>query len=185
MEKPILAPDRPGAIVGVGNVLQRDDGIGVTILKYLEAAFRFPENVSLVDGGTVGAGLQSAILGKAWLLIIDALAVPGAPGEIHLIAGRDILRRSADMKMSPHQVGFFDLIQLMELRGVGAPEFSILGIVPENTGFGTELSPSVAAVMDKAVAAVLAWLAQRGVVPQPVAGEILPEYWWQRRVSAA
>ncbi len=185
MEKPTHAPDRPGAIVGVGNVLQRDDGIGVTILKYLEAALRFPANVSLIDGGTAGAALQSAILGKEWLLIIDALAVPGDPGEIRLIAGRDILRRSADMKMSPHQVSFFDLIQLMELRGVGTPEFSILGIIPENTGFGTELSPLVAASMDQAVAAVLAWLKDRGVAPEPVKGEIRPDYWWQRRTSAA
>ncbi len=134
MEKQKHAPDRQGAIVGVGNVLQGDDGIGVTILKYLEAAFRFPPQVSLIDGGTAGAGLQSAILGKQWLLIIDALAVPGNPGEIRLIAGRDILARPADLKLSPHQVSFFDLLQLMELRGLDAPEFSILGIVPQNTG---------------------------------------------------
>lgn len=182
METPKLAPDRPGAIIGVGNVLQRDDGIGVTILKYLEAAFRFPAHVALIDGGTTGAGLQSAILGQEWLLIIDALAVAGDPGEIRLIAGHDILARPADLKLSPHQVSFFDLLQLMELRGLDAPEFSILGIVPQNTDVGTEISPSVAPSIEKAAAAALEWLKIQGVLPEPVQGAIVPDYWWQRRV---
>lgn len=184
METPKHAPDRPGAIIGVGNVLQRDDGIGVTILKYLEAAFCFPPHVALIDGGTAGAGLQSAILGKQWLLIIDALAVSGAPGEIRLIDGRDILARPADLKLSPHQVSFFDLLQLMELRGLDAPEFSILGIIPQDTGVGTKISPAVAAGIAKAVAAVLDWLKIQGVVPEPVKTEIVPDYWWQRRAPS-
>jgi hydrogenase maturation protease len=173
-----------GAIVGVGNVLQSDDGIGVTILKYLEAAFRFPPHVSLIDGGTAGAGLQSAILGKQWLLIVDALAVPGDPGEIRLIAGRDIMARPADLKLSPHQVSFFDLLQLMELRGLDAPEFSILGVIPHHTGVGTELSPPVAAAVEKAVAAILKWLNAEGIAPEPVQGAITPDYWWRRQSSA-
>jgi hydrogenase maturation protease len=184
LEKQTRGPDRQGAIVGVGNVLQRDDGIGVQILKYLEAAFTFPPNVALIDGGTAGAALQSSILGKDWLLIIDALAVPGDPGEIRMISGRDILSRPSDLKLSPHQISFFDLIQLMELNGIGIAEFTIVGIVPENTGVGIDLSPAVEASIEKAVAAVLNWLKEREIVPVRVKGEITPDYWWQRRVLA-
>jgi len=170
--------DAQGAIVGVGNVLQRDDGIGVKILKYIEAAYRFPENVTLIDGGTAGAGLQSSVLGKEWLLIIDAVAVPGDPGGIHWIDGRQVLSRPADLKLSPHQVSFFDLIQLMELNGLGPKAFTILGVVPENTGVGIEISPAVDESLPEAVTSVLAWLKAKGVVPESVNERIAPDYWW-------
>lgn len=170
--------DTQGAIVGVGNVLQSDDGIGVKILKYIEAAYRFPENVTLIDGGTAGAGLQSSILGKDWLLIIDAVSVPGDPGEIHWIHGQDVMSRPSDLKLSPHQVSFFDLIQLMELNGLGPKAFTILGIVPEDTGVGTKISPMVDAIIPKAVASVLVWLDDNGINPEPFSGHILPDYWW-------
>lgn len=170
--------DKKGAIVGVGNVLQKDDGIGVRILKYLEAAYVFPENVELVDGGTAGAGLQSSVIGKDWLLIIDALAVSGNSGDIRMISGQEVLARPADLKLSPHQVSFFDLIQLMELNGIGAEEFSILGIIPEDTGVGVDMSPAVEDSIEKAVARLMDWLSEKGIAPEPVAGEVKPDYWW-------
>ena len=181
MEKPTRAPEPQAAIVGVGNLLQSDDGIGVKILKYLEAAYDFPPTVALIDGGTAGAGLQSSILGKDWLLIIDALAVAGAPGEIRLISGRDVLARPSDLKLSPHQVSFFDLIELMELKGVGFREFAILGVVPQHTGIGTDISPAVDKNVEKAAAAVVDWLGDKEIFAEPVKGEIRPDYWWQKR----
>ncbi|MFZ1984138.1 MAG: hydrogenase maturation protease [Desulfatitalea sp.] len=183
MEKQTRGHSPQGAIVGVGNVLQRDDGIGVKILKYLEAAFAFPENVALIDGGTAGAGLQSSIMEKNWLLIIDALAVPGDPGEIRMISGRDILSRPSDLKLSPHQISFFDLIQLMELKGIGIEELTILGVVPENTRVGIDISPAVDASIEKAVACILSWLQAKEIVPEPVNGKITPDYWWQKPIS--
>lgn len=178
MEKEKPEPDKIGAIVGVGNVLQKDDGIGVKILKYLEVAYDFPESVTLVDGGTAGAALQSSILGKDWLLIIDALGVSGNPGEIRMIHGNKILSRPADLKMSPHQMGFFDLIQLMELNGEGPEDFSILGIIPKDTGVGIDISSEVDASMGEAVTKILAWLSEKNVSPKPVEGAISPDYWW-------
>jgi hydrogenase maturation protease len=170
--------DKTCAIVGVGNILQKDDGIGVKILKYLEAAFAFPANVELVDGGTAGAMLQSRILGQKLLLIIDALAVPGNPGDIRMIDGKDVLSRPADRKMSPHQVGFFDMIQLMELNGQGPEEFFILGIVPGDMGVGTVITPEVDDRIPDAVNRVLEWLRERDIIPEPVAGPVRPDYWW-------
>lgn len=171
--------DKKGAIVGVGNVLQKDDGIGVKILKYLEALYEFPGNVELIDGGTAGAALQSSIVGKDWLLIIDALAVPGNPGDVRLIDGKDTLSRPADLKMSPHQVSFFDLIQLMELNGQGAEEFSIVGIIPKDTSVGIEISPEVNAGMDDALELLFTWLRAKGVTPKKAKGQVEPDYWWQ------
>lgn len=180
LEKVKPEPDKKGAIVGVGNVLQKDDGIGVKILKYLEAAYVFPGNVELIDGGTAGAALQSSILGKDWILIIDALAVPGNPGEVLLIDGKDTLSRPSDLKMSPHQVSFFDLIQLMELNGQGAEEFSIVGIIPKDTGVGIEISPEVNAGMDDAVDLLFTWLRAKGVNPKQVKGPVKADYWWHK-----
>lgn len=180
VEKAKQEPDKKGAIVGVGNVLQKDDGIGVKLLKYLEAAYVFPGNVTLVDGGTAGAALQSSIVGMDWLLIIDALDVPGPPGEIRMIDGNKTLSRPADLKISPHQMGFFDMIQLMELNGQGADEYAILGIIPKDVGVGTDICSDVEASMDSAVAQIMDWLNQRGIHPEKVSGPVSPDYWWIR-----
>lgn len=173
-------PDKKGAIVGIGNVLQKDDGIGVKILKYLEASYEFPGHVELVDGGTAGVALQSEILGKDWLLIIDALAVPGEPGDVRLIDGKDTLSRPADLKMSPHQVSFFDLIQLMELNDQGAEDFSIIGVVPKDTGVGIDITPAVNDAMDDAIDLLFTCLKAKGVTPKQVKGQVTPDYWWQK-----
>lgn len=178
MEEQRRESDKKGVIVGVGNVLQRDDGIGVKVLKYLEAAYRFPENVDLIDGGTTGAGLQSSVMGKDWLIIIDALAVSGNPGDVHLIPGGDVMGRPSDLKLSPHQVSFFDLIQFMELNGSGPEEFCIIGIVPENTDVGTEISPSVEGSIKRVADCLLGWLKEKGIAPEPVSGPVEPDYWW-------
>jgi len=178
LEKQIQESEKKGAIIGIGNVLQKDDGIGVKILKYLETTYNFPENIELIDGGTTGAALQTSIMGKHWLLIIDALAVQGMPGDIQMLSGHDFIDMPADVKLSPHQMSFFDLIQFMTFNGTGAEEFSILGVIPEDTGVGTEITPSVDESVGKAAETLISWLNKKGIMPEPASEKAEPDYWW-------
>lgn len=167
-----------GAILGIGNVLQNDDGIGIKILAYLDAHYRFPDNVELIDGGTCGATLNTAIVDKQWLIIIDALNIPGEPGEIRILAGESFINRPPQTKMSPHQVGFLDLIQLMRLEGTGPEQLELVGVIPGDLDHGAEISAAVDATIEPVIKHVLELLAKRGIVPEKRNPPAKPNYWW-------
>jgi len=167
-----------GAILGIGNVLQRDDGIGVKLLKLVESLYHFPEPVELVDGGTCGATLNTSVFGKDWLIVLDALAVPGTPGEVKVLAGNRFLDRPAQTRMSPHQIGFLDLVQLMRLEGTEPKSVDLIGIIPEDLSPGLTLSPAVERSMGAAVDRLLEILAAKGITPVKRDPPLKPDYWW-------
>lgn len=170
---------KKGAILGIGNVLQNDDGIGIKILACLDATYRFPESVELIDGGTCGATLNTTVVDKQWLIIIDALNVPGEPGEIRILAGESFINRPPQTKMSPHQVGFLDLIQLMRLEGTGPEELALVGIIPEDLDNGADITPAVNATVEPAIQKVLELLEQYDIVPEKRDPPLKPDYWWK------
>ncbi len=172
-----------GAILGIGNVLQNDDGIGIKILTYLDAHYRFPENVELIDGGTCGATLNTSIVDKQWLIIIDALNVPGEPGEIRILAGESFINRPAQTKMSPHQVGFLDLIQLMRMEGTGPEDLALVGIIPKDLSNGADISSPVEATIEPVIQKVLDLLEKHGIVPEKRDPPHTPDYWWMKPTS--
>ncbi len=99
-----------GAIIGVGNVLQQDDGIGVKLLNYIDASYKFKNTVSLVDGGTCGSALASDLVDVDWTILLDAIDVKGDPGEVKVYTKEQFMNNSSAVKMSPHQINFQDLI---------------------------------------------------------------------------
>jgi len=165
-------------ILGVGNILHSDDGIGIKILKYLDSQYEFPEDVSLVDGGTVGAQLDTSIVNKDWVIIIDALDVKGDPGEVKLLSGDAFINRPSATKMSPHQVGFLDLVQMMRMEGTEPKQLDLIGVIPANTDNGIELTPEVENAMDDAIERLLEILKQKGIVPVKREPALKPDYWW-------
>ncbi|MBU2511590.1 HyaD/HybD family hydrogenase maturation endopeptidase [bacterium] len=172
--------DSKGVILGVGNILHSDDGIGIKILKYLESQFQFPEEIELVDGGTVGAQLDRTIVNKDWIIIIDALDVKGPVGEVRVLCGEDFINRPGIIKMSPHQVGFLDLIQLMKMEGTEPKQIDLIGVIPANTNDGFEMAPEVDAAVNTVVEKLLVLLKQKGLVPEKRTPPLEPDYWWLR-----
>ena len=167
-----------GAILGIGNVLMNDDGIGIKILNYIDANYRFPENVELIDGGTCGATLNTAIVDKQWLIIVDALNVPGEPGEIRILAGESFINRPPQTKMSPHQVGFLDLIQLMRMEGTGPEELTLVGVIPKDLSNGADISAPVDATIQSVTEKVLELAEKHGTVAEKRDPPLRPDYWW-------
>lgn len=170
-----------GVILGVGNVLQRDDGVGVKVLKTLEAAYRFPENVELVDGGTVGMGLASLLVDLDWLIVVDAVDMEGTPGEIKLLSGEEFRLASATLKLSPHQVGFLDLIMALELESRAPKEIVLLGVIPEIIDDIPGLSPKVEAAVGDVVERILTLIQKHQITPRVITPPQAPDYWWETR----
>jgi hydrogenase maturation protease len=143
-----------------------DDGIGVRVVQYLAENFRFPPDVTVLDGGTLGLDLLHQLEGVERLLIIDAMETGGPPGAIARLTGEEI-PIAFETKLSPHQMGLKDLLAVSALQGVKPPEMVLLGVQPENIELGLELSPQVAAKLGTLVEMSLAELRQWGVEMEP------------------
>ena len=126
-------------ILGVGNLLFTDEGIGIQALKRLEEHYVFPSNVRLLDGGTLGTGLMDALMECDLVFVLDAVLGGGNAGDIYRLTG-DGLRKSLAFRDSLHQTDLVDTLLFCEMLG-RRPEAVIYGMEPKNyTDMGLELS---------------------------------------------
>lgn len=117
-------------VLGVGNILFTDEGIGVRAVEEMERAYDFSGNVTLMDGGTLGTRLMDPIMGCDLLIVIDAVLGDGEPGSIYRLTGDD-LRKSLAFKDSMHQTDLVDTLIMCEIVG-NRPEAVILGMEPQD-----------------------------------------------------
>ncbi len=127
----------PIAILGIGNVLLKDEGIGVHVLNELKRRYVFPENVELIDGGTMGLDLLPFIENKSKILFIDAVNFRAEPGAIGELNNAEIPSYFSS-KLSVHQIALPDMLAAGNLLGNIPEEMCLIGIQPETfeTGYG-------------------------------------------------
>jgi hydrogenase maturation protease len=155
-------------VIGLGNPLMGDDGLGLVALERLRAAYALPPEVELVDGGTWGMNLLPVIEDAARVILIDAIDVAAAPGT-PLRLERERLPRYLATKISPHQVDLRDVLALAELRGTLPADTVALGLQPARIALGNELSEVLFRRVDELVILVVRELTERGHVCSPVA----------------
>jgi len=151
-------------VLGIGNTIMSDDGIGVRVVRELTTRFRFPESVSILDGGTLGLDLLPHLEGVTNLLIIDAVMTQDPPGTIVRMEGEEIPKVFAT-KLSPHQMGLQDLLAVSSLMGHTPSSMVLIGAVPSELGMGTDLSPALQGSVEPLVALALDELGRFGIRP--------------------
>ncbi|HEU5055848.1 MAG TPA: HyaD/HybD family hydrogenase maturation endopeptidase [Kofleriaceae bacterium] len=153
---------RPVVVLGLGNLLMGDDGVGVFALAALAAEPRVPAGARLLDGGTLGLSLLPYVRSAPDLVLIDAVRGEGPPGSLVRLEGDEVPGAVLE-RLSVHQVGVADLVAGARLLG-GWPERIVLcGVVPERIELGVELSPAVRAAVPALVAMVLGELERLAV----------------------
>jgi len=153
-------------VIGAGNPIVGDDGIGIAALERLRERWQFDDAVELVDGGTWGMNLLPLIEDTTRLLVLDAVQAGRPPGELITIERAD-LPRTLSLKLSPHQIDLREVFALAELRGTLPAHLVVLGIQPlrlEDMHVG--LSPVVAASLDALVDAAVTQLRSWGHEPR-------------------
>jgi len=164
-------------ILGVGNVLLGDEGIGVRVVEELENRFLFPEEVMVLDGGTAGIELLRYIEGRDLLIIIDAMRAGLAPGTVFRVEGEEVGRRFMT-RISPHQIGLSDLLAAGLLTGQIPERVVLFGVEPEQLATGIALSACVEASLEKILGAILEELAAAGyAAPTPRATPRKSRFW--------
>ena len=147
-------------VLGLGNPLMGDDGVGLAVLSRLQQGWEC-EGVHLVDGGTWGMNLLPLIEDTRRLLLLDAIRLGVEPGTVHQLT-RDQLPRYLSHKLSPHQIDLKEILALAELRGT-LPEVAVaLGVEPAKVEFSTNLSPLVEARLAELTELTLRQLGQWG-----------------------
>jgi hydrogenase maturation protease len=139
-------------VLGIGNLLWADEGFGVRAVEALNQAFRFPDEVELVDGGTLGLNLLPYVETSRCVLVFDAIDFGLAPGELKVLRDDEVPAWGA-RKMSPHQNGFNDVLALAHLHAAAPEQIVAIGVQPLTLDdFGGSLTPPVRARLDEAVA---------------------------------
>ncbi|QGF23102.1 hydrogenase maturation protease [Raineyella fluvialis] len=144
-------------VLGVGNPIMGDDGVGLALLDALREARGGGTSdaesggvrVEYVDGGTGGMSLLPLVEEADRLLVLDAVAGP-VPGTVVHLAG-DQVPRMLSTKLSPHQVGLLDVFAAARLLGREPSIVEVIGVVPESVDLRLGLSPAVAAAVPEAV----------------------------------
>lgn len=148
-------------VIGLGNPLMGDDGLGLAVLEELRTGYALAPEVELVDGGTWGMNLLPVIEDADELILIDAIDVGQQPGTfVRLEHSR--LPRYLATKISPHQVDLRDVLGLAELRGTLPPDTVALGLQPQSIELRNSLSDVLRCQVDTLAAAVVQELARRG-----------------------
>jgi hydrogenase maturation protease len=140
-------------ILGIGNILLRDEGVGVRVIEYLQQR-EIPNDVELLDGGTAGADLLEHICGREKVIVIDAMQADYPPATIVRLTPKDLV--PADVpQLSMHSLDLPQTLVMADLLGCPAKEVVIFAIQPEKVECGMELTPAIQAVVPQAAQLVL------------------------------
>lgn len=148
-------------VLGLGNILLSDEGVGVRVVERLAARYRLPETVEVLDGGTSGMDLMDAVAGRECLIVADAVSADASPGTVLRFADEEV-QAAFQTRFSPHQLGLCDLLAALTLTDEAPRRVILIGVVPEDLSLGTELSETAAAACSRAVTMVARELATLG-----------------------
>ena len=155
-------------VLGIGNVLWADEGFGVRAVEALHAAYDFPDNVQVMDGGTQGVYLLPHLQAAEIVIVLDAVdyGLPG--GAVKIVEDAEVPRFMGAKKMSLHQTGFQEVLASAQLLGWEPKRLLLIGVQPVDIeDYGGGLREAVAARIPEVVASTLAELARWGVRTSP------------------
>lgn len=140
----------PLLILGLGNVLCSDDGLGAAAVTELGRRYACPEGVEIADGGTLGLTLLPLLTSAENAILVDAVRAPGPAGSLVRLDGADVAPAAME-RLSPHQIGVADLLYGARWLGRYPGTLVLLGLVPETIELGLSRSPAVTAALPRLV----------------------------------
>ena len=158
-------------VMGLGNTLNRDEGLGVYALQALEAYLKetwgdqLPDDLEFVDGGVLGLNLLPCVEECSHLLVLDAINARKDPGTL-IELRREEIPLYTGIKMSDHQITFQEVLGLANFRGRLPEHLYMIGIQPEDISIGVEVSACVAATMPKVQGRAVKMLVEWKLLPE-------------------
>lgn len=140
-------------MIGVGNTLLRDEGVGVHVVNAIKKRYTFSPEVEIVDGGTMGLDLLPLFEGKDKILIIDAVDFKREPGYIDILE-KEAIPSTLNSKLSVHHINLSDVLFALKLMDL-SPDICLIGIQPKSIEIGLDLTEEVESRMDELIDNIL------------------------------
>jgi hydrogenase maturation protease len=172
-------------VIGLGNVLMSDDGFGPYVARVLDALYEFPEHVQILDAGTPGLDLTRCLVDADVVVLVETVTAEGCAGDIHQFRLSDVLDEAPMARLARHDPAVQEALLTVAAAGLGPKHALLLGVVPEWTATGVNLSPAVRSAIEPVVALVLSEIARHGVAPLRRREPRAPDTWWERSRSCA
>ena len=153
-------------VLGVGNILLTDEGLGVHVVEDLKANYTFIPQISLIDGGTMGMELLTYMRGMKKILLIDAVNGGEAPGTIYEFPHRELEQYFTD-HISVHEVGMQDILRIRAIQENPLEDAIVIGVEPESLDVGFEPSAPVQKALPEVKERVLRVLREWGIQIEP------------------
>ena len=155
-------------VLGLGNVLLGDDGLGAAAVARMERLYRIPPGVQLEDGGTLGLSLLGLLAEADRVILVDAVRTESPPGTLVRIDGDEVMDAVRE-RLSPHQIGVADLLDAARLIGCYPNTVTLLGLVPQTIDLSVVRSSAVDASLDALVEAIVGEVQSLGYEIVPAA----------------
>lgn len=165
-------------VLGLGNVLMGDDGLGPAAVRAFEAQYTAGPDVQICDLGTPGLDLMPWLADADAVVIVDTVKSDLPAGTLVCYDRADLLRYPPSPRIGPHDPGVKEAFLALEFAGREPREFALVGVVPSRTGIDLELSPAVRAAVPRAVEAVRAALERFGALVTPRERVLPAPAWW-------
>lgn len=153
-------------VLGIGNLILQDEGVGIQAIQQLEAQFEIPPDIEVLDGGTSGMELLTPISDAEQIIIVDAVTTGKPAGTIVRLDNEEI-PTFFRTKVSPHQVGLADVLAAATLTGSMPRKLVLFGVEPLYIDLGMELSETVVEQMPRLIQLIIDELKAMGVTLQP------------------
>jgi hydrogenase maturation protease len=153
-------------VLGIGNLILQDEGVGIQAIQQLENRFEIPPEIEVLDGGTSGMELLTPISDAEQIIILDAVTTGKPAGTIVRLDNEEI-PTFFRTKVSPHQVGLADVLAAATLTGSMPRKLVLFGVEPLYIDLGMELSEIVAKQMPRLIQLIIDELKIMGVILQP------------------
>jgi len=127
------------AILGVGNILEKDDGVAIYTTKYLEENYTFEPNIEIINGGVEGINLLNLFMEYNHIIILDAIEIDDESGSIYHIPSKELTGYGLNSG-GAHEIGVLQCFDILELMGKDIPKSSVLGIIPDEIDVEIALS---------------------------------------------
>jgi hydrogenase maturation protease len=150
-------------VIGLGNVILSDDGVGVHAVRRLRERPAIAEDVVLIEGGTAGLLLLPSLADARRAILVDAIDTGAAPGTLTRLDGKEWMS-GFSIRMTPHDVALEDLLSAAQLTDAWPEKLVLLGVQPASIALGIELTPPVADAVHTLIDAVVSQLDAWGAV---------------------
>lgn len=155
--------DKKIGIVGIGNLICGDEGFGIHTINYFEENYIFPDNVILKDAGTAGIYMSPFLEECDPVIVIDVVDIDAEPGSMHYYDVKDIKLGNIQTKMSPHQLGLLEILEICKLRDAAPEDVEFYCVVPKDLDTSLDLSDVVAPRVKEVADLILKRLKELGV----------------------